>query len=59
VLTRSFTEADQQVAATLGEREEKGTAFDLENTLVGTALRAFAHPTLAASNSSPELGEPL
>ena len=56
---RSFTEADQQVAATVGERRcvEKRSAFDLEptirgirisrNGLVGTALRAFAHPTIA------------
>jgi len=36
VPTRSFTEADQQIAATIGERKrvEKRTAFDLEPPIV-------------------------
>jgi hypothetical protein len=61
VPARSFTETDQQIAAAVGEskREEKRSTFDLEppiagasrNTLVGTALRAFAHPTLARTSA--------
>ena len=59
--TRSFTEADQLIAAAVGERkrEEKRSTFDLEppvaghrsfpNALVSTALHAFAHPPLVAS----------
>jgi len=37
VPTRSFTEVDQQVAATIGERErvEKRSAFDLEPPIAG------------------------